>query len=271
MDQFLKNFRFELEEQGLSLSTRQTYLRSAERFIAYANGKTITRRLVQEYNHALDEKGFKAATINLNMIAVNKFLRFCDMEQCTVKVVRLQQRQSLNYVLEPEDYHKLLDYALESGREKYYMIMRTLAKTGIRISELRYITVEALDAGVTQVHNKGRYRDVYLPDGLIAELRRFCEKEQITRGSIFKGNKGTPLSRKAVWKMLKKIADMTGIDKRKVHPHAFRHFFCISYMNKYGNIFELADFPGHVNVETTRIYSKSTTEQKRKRLDALDN
>lgn len=269
MKKELVNYEAELERQSLAASTIQTYLHSVQQFISYADGKPISKCLVREYSRSLEQRHYKASTINLNIIAINKFLRFCHREDCTIKVERLPQRQSLSHVLEPDDYHKLLDSAWQSGREKYYYIMKTLAKTGIRISELRYITVEALETGITQVHNKGRFRDVYLSDSLIAELRSYCHSEQIQSGSIFIGTKGTPLSRKAVWKMFKKIAAAAGVEQCRVHPHAFRHYFSLSYMNQYGNIFELADFLGHVNIETTRIYSKSTVEQKRKRLDTI--
>lgn len=269
MKQKLIYYEEELERQNLAASTIQTYLRSARQFIDFIAGQAVSGRLVREYSRFMEQRHFKASTINLNLIAINKFLRFCHYGDCTIKVERLPQRQSLNHVLEPKDYHKLLKHAKQSGREKYYFLMKTLAKTGIRISELSYITVEACNKGVTQVHNKGRFRDVYLPDGLIAELRQYCRREKIESGSIFIGNKGTPVSRKAVWKMLKKLASEAGVDECKVHPHAFRHYFSLSYMNQYGNIFELADFLGHANVETTRIYSKSTVEQKRKRLDTI--
>lgn len=269
MEQQLIGYEEELERQNLAASTIRTYVHSARQFIEFTGGQAFSGRLVREYGHFMEQRHFKASTINLNLIAINKFLRFCHCEDCTVKVERLPQRQSLSHVLEPEDYHKLLRRAKQSGREKYYLLMKTLAKTGIRISELRYITVEACAQGVTQVHNKGRFRDVYLPDGLIAELREYCGREHIKSGSIFIGNKGMPVSRKAVWKMLKKLAAEAGVDECKVHPHAFRHYFSLSYMNQYGNIFELADFLGHVSVETTRIYSKSTVEQKRRRLDTI--
>lgn len=269
MEQELIDYKYELERQNLALSTIQTYLRSARQFVDFIDGQEVSKCLVREYSCFMEQRHYKASTINLNLIAINKFLRFCHCEDCTIKVERLPLRQSLSHVLEPEDYHKLLKQAKQSGREKYYFLMKTLAKTGIRISELSYITVEACKEGVTQVHNKGRFRDVYLPDGLIAELREYCGREKIKSGSIFIGNKGTPVSRKAVWKMLKKIAAEAGVDECKVHPHAFRHYFSLSYMNQYGNIFELADFLGHVNVETTRIYSKSTVEQKRKRLNTI--
>ena len=205
----------------------------------------------------------------MNIISVNKFLRFCKRNDCIIKVKKQQYAQSLQNVLEQTDYHALLYCASKNHQEKYFWIMKTLAKTGIRISELRYITVEAISNGTTQVYNKGKYRDIYIPKTLAEPLQKYCSDRLIKTGSVFLGSRGTPISRTAVWKKLKHIAAMAGIDSSKVYPHNFRHFFALSYMERYGNIFELADILGHSNVEITRIYSKSTAEQKRHRLDIL--
>ena len=164
----------------------------------------------------------------------------------------------------------LLDYAKESGRQKYYLIMKVIALTGIRVSELRYITVEMLDKGYVQVFNKGKAREIYLPDRLIPLLRAYCDKEDIRNGAIFRGTTGAPISRTAVWKMLKHMSDMVGIDKDRVYPHSFRHFFALSYMEHFSNIFELADILGHSDLSVTRIYAATSIEQKRKRMNCLD-
>lgn len=144
--------------------------------------------------------------------------------------------------------------------------MRTLALTGIRVSELQYITVETLETGRVQVYNKGKIRDVYLPDVLIRELKKFCREEKENDGIIFRGRGGDPINRITVYKMIAYLGDMVGIKKEKVHPHSFRHFFAISYIERYGN---LADLLGHTSIETTRIYTTSTVEEKRRKLNNL--
>lgn len=169
-----------------------------------------------------------------------------------------------------KEYKMLLDYARESGREKYYLIMKVIALTGIRVSELQYITVEMLDKGYVQVFNKGKAREIYLPDNLISPLHAYCESKDIRSGPVFRGNTGAPISRTAVWKMLKHMSDMVGIDKDKVYPHSFRHFFALSYMEHFSNIFELADILGHSDLSVTRIYATTSIEQKRKRMNCLD-
>ena len=162
----------------------------------------------------------------------------------------MQKKCSVENVISRKEYQELLNYAKSSGRKKYYYIMRTLALTGIRVSELQYITVETLETGRVQVYNKGKIRDVYLPDVLIRELKKFCREEKENDGIIFRGRGGDPI-------------------KEKVHPHSFRHFFAISYMERYGNLAELADLLGHTSIETTRIYTTSTVEEKRRKLNNL--
>lgn len=266
----LKKYKRYLEEQELSESTIQTYMLYALKFEMYLGKRKATKKRVIDYCEILLKSGYKVNTVNLIIVSVNKFLRYCHNEECIVKMKKCQGRQSIENVITEEDYKKLLDYAAESGKEKYYAIMKTLALTGIRISELKYITVCALDYGYTQVYNKGKIREIYIPDNLVLILRDYCKKNEIHDGVIFRGSKERAISRVAVWKQLKYMAEMTGIDKEKVYPHSFRHYFALSYMKQYSNIFELADLLGHSNLETTRIYLMESIEQKRKRIDRLD-
>lgn len=270
MREKLKSYQQYLVEQELAESTIRTYLRHAEMFVRYAGGRGRTRRMVLAYKKQLMDKGYKISTVNLAIIAVNKYLRFCGQETCTVRTNRQQCRKSLENVISESEYRQLLDYAEESGREKYYLIMRTLALTGSRVGELQYITVEMLTDGYTLVSNKGKTREIYVPECLAEQIRSYCKREKISKGAVFRGCGERPISRTAVWKMLQHLADMAGVDKRKVHPHSFRHFFALSYMKHFSNIFELADILGHSSLETTRIYTTASVEQKRERMGMLD-
>ena len=241
-----------LKQSELSKQTRQVYLREAEKFVRYLNGKEITKDRTMLYREKLREEDLSPATINLYVIAVNRYLRYLECGQASIKTLKVQKKRSVENVISRKEYQELLNYAKRSGREKYYYIMRTLALTGIRVSELQYITVETLETGRVQVYNKGKIRDVYLPDVLIRELKKFCREEKENDGIIFRGRGGDPINR-----------------KEKVHPHSFRHFFAISYMECYGNLAELADLLGHTSIETTRIYTTSTVEEKRRKLNNL--
>lgn len=270
MKEKLKNYTEYLEQQELAQSTIQTYKLYATQFVRYMDHRRITKKQVLNYRGLLYEKGYKVNTINLITISINKFLKYCDKEECTVKIKKSQCRQSIENIITEKDYRDLLIYARATGRTKYYAIMKTLALTGIRISELQYITVPILEKGYTQVDNKGKIREIYLPDNLISILKSFCDAENISEGVIFRGSKGQAISRIAVWKQLKYMADKVGIDEKKVYPHSFRHFFALSYMKQYSNIFELADLLGHSSLETTRIYLTESVEEKRKRIGKLD-
>lgn len=258
-----------LKQSELSKQTRQVYLREAEKFVRYLNGKGITKDRTMLYREKLREEDLSPATINLYVIAVNRYLRYLECGQASIKTLKVQKKCSVENVISRKEYQELLNYAKRSGREKYYYIMRTLALTGIRVSELQYITVETLETGRVQVYNKGKIRDVYLPDVLIRELKKFCREEKENDGIIFRGRGGDPINRSTVYKMIAYLGDMVGIKKEKVHPHSFRHFFAISYIERYGNLAELADLLGHTSIETTRIYTTSTVEEKRRKLNNL--
>lgn len=265
----LKVYAEYLMECELAARTQEIYLQEAEKLEKYLQNDTITKKKLLGYKELLEASGYAITTLNQRIIAANRYLRYLGYEDCALKTNRLQSRQSLNHMLTKKEYQILLDYAKESGREKYYALMRTLAMTGIRIGELKFFTVEILEKRVIQVTGKKKTREIYLPDKLIQELKTYCSHAGIEGGVIFQGRAGEPIHRVTVYNMLVRLADMTGIPKEKVHPHNFRHLFALTYMENYSNLFELADLLGHSSLETTRIYARSTMEKKRQRMDKL--
>lgn len=259
-----------LQEKELAEQTRKIYLAQTKKFLDYMNGRTVTKRETLAYKKLLMEQGKKLSTINLQLTAVNGYLKYTGYADCTVKTQKQQRRPSKENLMTAAEYKKLLAWAKESGREKYYCIMRTLALTGIRISELSGCSVEALEIGKFTAYNKGKCREIYLPPKLITDLREYCRKKAITEGVIFRGSADAPISRIAVYKMLIKLADDLGMPKGKVHPHNFRHLFAVTYMQKYFNLLELADLLGHSSLETTRIYTAITGEEKRQKINKLE-
>lgn len=256
--------------QELSEATVTVYLRIAKEFIYYVDGRNITKWIVLDYKKCMEASSLAVTTMNQHIIAVNRYLRFCGYADCVIKTYRIQRQKSLSNVIDEDDYQKMLLYARENRDDKYYAIMKTLALTGIRVSELAYLTVDNVGQGHIVVMNKGKVREIFLPDCLITILEEYCEKQQITEGCIFRGNAGKPISREAVWEKINRIAEKAGIDRRKAHPHSFRHYFALLYLKKYSNIFELADILGHASLETTRIYATATVETKRQRMEQLD-
>lgn len=266
----LEHYAEYLLQRELAEQTRMVYLKQAGKFLDYLEDREITKKETLSYKQMLIRQGQKISTTNLYLVSLNSYLRYAGFADCTVKTMKRQNRQCPDNILSLEEYRKLLAWAKESGREKYYCIMRTLALTGIRISELSGCTVEALKNGRFLTCNKGKNREIYLPEKLVAELRTYCNEKDIKEGVIFRGNTGKAISRTAVYKMLTNMAEYTGISKRKAHPHSFRHLFAITYMQQYSNLFELADLLGHSNLETTRIYTATTADEKRKRMNKLD-
>lgn len=265
----MEEYREYLVQRELSENTIRIYVRQAELLLRHLNGKAVTKTVILEYKKYLLGQKKKASSTNLYITAINSYLKYAGREECTVRTERVQRNRSLENVLSIEEYHKILSYAKESGREKYYYIIRTLAFTGMRVGELAFLTVEVLERGVFPVENKGKTREIYLPDRLVKELTAYCRENEITTGSIFRGNGGKPIHRVAVYRMLIKLADLTGVEKRKAHPHSYRHLFALTYMKKYADITELADLLGHSSLETTRIYTTTTAEEKRKKLGTL--
>lgn len=271
MDHTKESEKYEeyLWQRELAESTRKLYGKQAERFLDFLKERKITKTEVIAYKGLLQKKYQKLSTVNLYLTALNSYLRYAGYENCIVKIPRRQRRQRPDNILSVSEYREMLAWARKSGREKYYCIMRTLALTGIRISELSGCTMEALKQGRFTICNKGKSREVYLPEKLVAELREYCSGQGIREGTVFLGSTGNPISRVAVYKMLTQMAEYIGIPKKKAHPHSFRHLFAVTYMQQYSNMFELADMLGHTSLETTRIYTVTTAEEKRKKMNGL--
>lgn len=258
-----------LSETELSESTKEIYVRQAKVFMDFLEERPITKKETIAYKKYLIAKEYACATINLYIAAANNYLSYAGHESCSIRTEKLQKRHYPKNIMDKEDYRKMLDYARESGRTKYYYMMRTLALTGIRVSELSDCTVESLAKGKFETRNKRKRRIVYLPDKLVRELREYCAVQGLESGVIFRGYAGKAIQRTSVYRMLVHLADMAGISKEKAHPHSFRHLFAITYMEQHSNLFELADILGHSSLETTRIYAETTDEMKRKKLDKL--
>lgn len=255
--------------QELADSTVRIYLEAARKFLAFAGDGPLDKSMTLKFKRHMESGGLAVSSVNQQIIALNRYLRFCGSEECMVKTRRIQKNPSLSNVIDGEEYRRMLNFAKESGDDKYYSIMKTLASTGIRISELSYFKADNIQAGHITVSNKGKVREIYLPDALVQLLSDYCQRHGIKEGCIFLGSAGNPISRIAVWQKLNRMAQKLGIDKSKSHPHSFRHYFALSYLEKYQNLFELADILGHTSLETTRIYARASVEEKRRRLEEL--
>jgi len=258
----LEEFLIELKYQEKSERTLHKYRTNNEHFIAFIqHDNDLTKDDVMEFKKLISSGIYKPSTINSYIIAVNKFIRWNGEGNLTVEKLKLQQRSSLDDVVSQIEYKRLLRFAKSLGYEDIHLIMKIIALSGIRIGELEYFTVESIKKFYIHVRNKGKDRDIILIQELVRELRKYCRDMRILKGPIFTINQST------IRRRMSKVASAASVRKDKVHPHSFRHLFAKSYMEKFNNALELADILGHSSLETTRIYTRSTNEEKRKKME----
>lgn len=266
----LRNYPALLGRQELKNSTITKYTSDVARFASYIGSRPrIDRRLVLSYKAYLEEH-YKPNSINSYLTGLNRFWHTFGCAGLCVKNERIQKRCSLNHVLSLTDYYGLLTYASSHKKWKYYCLMRTLACTGIRVGELRHITWEALEQRSAVILHKNKVREICFSDSLCVILRHYCHERGITSGLIFCGRDPfRPLLPSSIWKTLKRFACRAGVDPLRVYPHSFRHLFAKTYMREVGNLTELSDLLGHSSIETTRIYTLETMDEKRSSLARL--
>lgn len=261
--------RLRLDEK--SDATIRKYLHDAGDFMDYAGeDKPITKELVISYKQHLS-RHYTLSSANSMLAAVNSFLRAADCSGCVVKTFKVQREtfREKGRELTIDEYFRLLDAARRSGREQMFLLMQTIAATGIRISELPYITVEALRCRRARVMLKGKARVVILPGRLCEELLDYTERQQIESGSVFVTRKGKPLDRSNILHGMKSLCEDAKVEKSKVFPHNFRHLFAVTYYKAERDICHLADLLGHSNINTTRIYTLVSCEEQERQIDEL--
>jgi site-specific recombinase XerD len=229
----------------------------------------ITRQGVLDYKDYL-MNNYKPASVNSYLISLNNFLKFTRQDSLRVRTVKIQRRNSLDNVLTEGDYAALLECARKRKNKRLYYLIRTLTSSGIRVSELQYITTGILETGKTYVRGKNKMREIFIPQSLCLELREYCRERHIM-GIIFHGKRADTLIDKArIWRELKQLAKAAGVPGEKVHAHNFRHFFAKRFLSEYHDIVDLADILGHNSIETTRIYTRTSGQEKQARIDALN-
>lgn len=265
-----EQYREFLIKKELSEKTVIKYLRDSERFYAEMGTDIIDYKAVNEYKNALIKR-YKSATVNSYLISVNHYLSWCGRKDLCVSLIKCQRSYFSDYEFSAAEYHAMLDYARNSENIKWYVIMRCLGSMGIRVGELKFITYESVIDSCAEILFKGKLRTILIPKTLRAQLMSYCKYYCIKDGSVFLNKKGTaPIDSSVVWRNLKRIANACGIDKTKVFPHNFRHMFARVYMDTYHNIVDLADILGHSSIETTRIYTKTSKEIQRDKIEQLD-
>lgn len=246
------------------------YRRDLTAFVRWLEGRAVTKESAAGWKAHLMNHGYAPRTINSMLAAINGFFRFMDWG-IRVKFLKIQRQLFRDPAREMtrEEYTRLLTTARETGQERLALIMETLCATGIRISELRYITVEAAKDGRASIALKGKIRTILLPTKLHRKLVKYAKKEKIASGAIFRTKSGKPISRRQVWYELKRLCQAAGVEPTKVFPHNFRHLFATTFYKACKDIARLADVLGHSNIETTRIYLAVSGEEQTRQLDRL--
>lgn len=269
----MEKYILQLTDEEMSKNTIKNYSLSIRKFIAYTkenlNDNAITKGFVIEYKQHLQEL-HKPQSTNLYIVALNKYLKYLKASALCVKPVSIQSRNSLENSITLDEYEKMLSHAKALNKNDIYYIMRTIANTGIRVSELEFITVESIKARQCTITNKQRIRDIVISEMICKELLDFCEIKNIEKGYLFFGrNPNVVIREETVLRRMKRVANKAGIDEKKAYPHNFRHFFAKIYMEKHNDAVELADVLGHKSLETTRIYTRTTNAEKRIKLKNL--
>lgn len=251
--------------------TIQKYLRDVRELMIYLNNAEITKERVSEWKaYLLNEKRLFPVTINSKLAAIGTYCRFAGIE-CRVKFYKIQRKlfYEENKDLRKDEYLRLIEAAKRTGNNRISLIIETIGATGIRVSELKYITVEAVNNGVARIHLKGKIRTILIPGKLRKKLTKYAKERKIAFGEIFITKSGKSLSRKQIWAEMKALCEMANVEKSKVFPHNLRHLFAKLYYRATRDIAKLADVLGHSTIETTRIYLLTTEYEHSRQLNEL--
>ena len=253
-------------------ATIEKYLRSVRAFFLYLDGQPVTKDAVVAWKeHLQSVGGYSPSTVNASLAAINNLFTFLGWTDCRAHYLKVQRRlfRDAGQELGREDYERLITAARESGRERIALVMETICATGIRVSEVRYITVEAAKEGRTTISLKGKIRTILIPSKLCRKLLKYAKQQKTASGEIFLTRNGTPLSRRQIWAEMKGLCKTAGVAASKVFPHNLRHLFAAAFYRASRDIVKLADVLGHSSLETTRIYLLTSGAEHQRQLDRL--
>jgi len=265
----LKKFRENLLREERSAATVEKYLRDAGAFLAYSVGQNITKEHTVSYKQFLQEKGYTIRSVNSMLAAVNSLLDFLGWSDCKVKNLRCQRQTycAEEKELTKAEYLRLLEAS--KHQEQLNLVIQTICGTGIRVSELKFFTVEAIRHGEVTVRCKSKTRTVLVPGKLKKLLVNYAKKQGIRRGAIFVTRNGNPLDRSNIWARMKRLCAAAKVNPSKVFPHNLRKLFARTFYGIEKDIAKLADILGHSSIDTTRIYIMTTGIEHRRKIERL--
>lgn len=259
-----------LVETEKSIATRKKYLYDVRRFAAFAEKNQIDKILILQYKAALETR-YRISSVNSMLAALNSFLRYVGYTELCVRQIRVQKSVYCpeERELTKGEYIRLVRTAMESGNERLALIFQTICGTGIRVSELPFVTVEAAQSGEAVAICKGKQRRVFLVDALCGKLLDYARRQRIASGSVFVTRSAMPIDRCNIWREMKTVCEKAGVPQEKVYPHNLRHLFARTFYEMEKDIVKLADVLGHSNVNTTRIYTISSGREHRRQVENM--
>ena len=260
-----------LKNGDRSPGTIEKYLHDASDFALWLGQRELTRETAVQWREFLLQQNYAPVTINSMLSAVNSLFKFLGRGDCRIRFLRVQRRafREQSRELTRAEYQKLLDTAAEQGQERLGLLMETICATGIRVSEVRYITVEAAQRGRAEISLKGKIRTILLPAKLCRKLLKYAWKQKTASGEIFLTRSGKPVSRRQIWREMKTLCAKAGVESSKVFPHNLRHLFATAFYQVCRDIVKLADILGHSSINTTRIYLMTTGAEHARQLEKL--
>ena len=267
---FIEQFNKHLYNEEKAQATIDKYLHDVKEFQMWLGEKELCKTSVLAYKSYLCNR-YAPSSVNAVISSLNSFFHFMQWYDLRVKSLKIQRQifASSDKELTKAEYERLLMAARQKKNERLYLLMQTICSTGIRVSEVRHITVEAVARAVANINCKGKHRQVFLPKQLCKLLKQYINEQKIKSGAVFVTKNGNPLDRSNIWSDMKKLCRAAEVSENKVFPHNLRHLFARTYYSLQKDVVRLADILGHASVNTTRIYTAETGEIHRKQIQKL--
>ena len=245
-----------LREQERANQTIKKYAHDLSALVLWLNGRDLNKENLITWKEYLITR-YAAASVNTMLAAINGFLSFIGCPELKVKPIKIQRQIfcSPEKELNKAEYLRLIAAAKKNGNERLALAIQTICSTGIRVSELQFITVEAVRIGRTEVYCKGKRRSIWIPKDLRKNLTTYLRTKKRTAGPVFVTKTGKPLDRSNIWRDMKALCTNAGVAPSKVFPHNLRHLFARTYYSLEKDLLRLSDILGHSNITTTRIYT----------------
>lgn len=269
--EIISDFCKHLQREEKSAATIEKYFHDVKTFCVYTANSEITKECVIAYKQQLINRGYAVRSVNSVLASLNSLFMYLDWSDCKVKTIKVQRQvyRSEDKELTRSEYERLCRTAERKHNQRLSLLLQTICGTGIRVSELQFITIEAVRCGEATIICKGKTRSVFIVKDLQKKLLRYAAEQQIQTGCIFITRTGKPMSRTNIWQAMKALCADANVNPQKVFPHNLRHLFARVFYGIEKDIAKLADILGHSSIDTTRIYIISTGTEHRRRMENM--